>query len=574
MQWIARWPTAILAAIFVCGMAAIELTYLIRIYSPVTFYDSWDVVTIDQIVSRLFWHHNEHRITLPAIVLLIDTLLFHAGNVFPIISTHVFILALSFVIGCWARSAIHGSRTDLFIATAVTFGLLVCLRNNNILEWSFMCSWPMVYFFAALCYVAYFDWNDTTWRPWSFPAIYIFSLAASLCMANGILSLVPLIIIAVLNGKTTDARRLSIWTVVLIFFYFVGRQPSIDGPSEVGVIWRAIEAAKFFIIWLGAYPGELLFYALNLAAPDPLGMGQAGIDLRYPGAAGLLVGSATLLILFDQLRRNLNRTTGGLVAFSLFALISGAAMAFGRARYGLAGASASRLGFVSLLLLISVTILGWNSIRDRVAAVARERLIFGGVCALVLTGLTYQVHVTNREHDWSNLRKLAAAALISGVDDIETIGLLYPPDPTKFYQLVELARTDRLGIFAPGIGFELLGKTIVAKIDASRCEGSFEEVVKDVIGTRPGTRVKGWAAAPEHVLSTAKILLADAGSRVVGFGFTGYRRPDVLEQRPTITTSLPGWFGYINQSAQKPISAFVVLDGGRTLCPIAKLAPI
>ena len=561
--WVLRqrfWPAAVLASVaFALFMEVVNIRFIAMTFVPVPFWDTWDNITPSQLFSRFFQHHNEHRIVIPRMFFIADAFLDGGRQVLPMLATHALVIANGCLVGLLARRLLAGPAAMQVALSAVFAGLFLSMQQLNILEWAFQVSWPLVYGFAMVAYLALFELEGRA----RLVAASGSALLAALSMANGALSLAPIIVLA---AFLRDVRLLvfaALATVALLALQFAGLQPSQLPPFQGGALAYLVGVAHFALLYVGTPLTAILAFAFSRFGPDPLRMGGPGLAIALPTIVGaLLVATFAALALREVLGRRRQSAALVLIATGGFVLVSALATATGRIGLGLQGAGDSRYGMGATLLTVCTAVLAARF------AMARWRngwiWVAAFTAAIMLASAMLQVRLAGRDRDWSNLRKLPAAAMLSGVDDDAAMRLVYPWKH-QFPGLLAGVRESRLGVFAdPWAAW--LGHKLPLPVRRGACLGHVgaAEVVQDVPGAR---RLAGWATHPGHGLAAERVVITDRDATVVGYAFTGWLRP-YLKGRAGVPTVYAGWYGYARPAAADPLTAYLLIDGGTAACPL------
>lgn len=88
-------------------------------------------------------------------------------------------------------------------------------------------------------------------------------------------------------------------------------------------------------------------------------------------------------------------------------------------------------------------------------------------------------------------------------------------------------------------------------------------------GASGGVTIVGWGWAPDLQKPPARIVLVDAGSRIVGGGESGLERLDVPIALPQITSNWTGWWA-LTSAPHGVVEAYGVLPDGR-VCSLGHL---
>ncbi|MRG55533.1 hypothetical protein GF108_08050 [Phyllobacterium sp. SYP-B3895] len=549
--------TALLACLlFVIFMEAVTFRYLVLTYSPVTFADSWENITSQQLWSQLFEHHNEHRIAIPKLFYLIDTYLNSGRQTFLIAATHVIIALNGFLFGYIASRLFRARLLEQTALSLLFCGLFLSMQQRGILEWGFMICWPLVYLFVMCAYIVLIE------RRGSHPYFvsFMLGLGAALSLANGALTFIP---IAVLAAFCRNVRLLGfaiVATAALLCLHYWGLKPSTLPEFRGGMIDHAIELVKYTLVYVGS-PAALLLNFLFASGPDPLRMGGPGVDPWLPLVCGFLAAALfSILALRIIIYRRDDKPSLILLAIGGFVVISAVATAMGRVGLGVGSATDGRYGmgatfFLAATLLLLTHLMWALSTLTRITI-----LIF--VAALVVTSAFQQVHIARRDREWANYRKLPAAALLSGVDDKSVMVLAFPWQD-EFPALVTAVRSERLGVFSdPWV--EWINKPLMLPTTPG-CQGNLDGN-EPVVGVPGALRINGWVETPGHNISTQRLVVTDQTGNVVGYGFSGWVRLDVPAAIPNIKSNYTGWYGYVRAGYQPPLKAYVLI--GDKACAI------
>lgn len=85
-----------------------------------------------------------------------------------------------------------------------------------------------------------------------------------------------------------------------------------------------------------------------------------------------------------------------------------------------------------------------------------------------------------------------------------------------------------------------------------------------------GAAVIGWGWDNAGKAAVGRVVLVDAGYRVVGAGETGLSRPDVPAARPEVGDPNTGWRA-ITTTAAGSLDAYGITDGGQGACKLGHI---
>jgi len=75
-----------------------------------------------------------------------------------------------------------------------------------------------------------------------------------------------------------------------------------------------------------------------------------------------------------------------------------------------------------------------------------------------------------------------------------------------------------------------------------------------------GWRASGWASDAERQAVPMRVVIADTNGRVVGYGLSGFPRPDGSR----------GWRGHFRVAPTASVIRLPLLDDGRTACSLGQ----
>jgi hypothetical protein len=263
------------------------------------------------------------------------------------------------------------------------------------------------------------------------------------------------------------------------------------------------------------------------------------------------------------LTRRIRSGALALIALCGFVLISAFATALGRLGLGLETATDGRYSIGATLFTAALALL----LADALLRRWRFSMIPIGISllALIFGTASYQVHIARRDRESTNIRKIPTAALLSGVNDQSFMGYLYPWQQA-FPSLVAGVASNHLALFADKWS-DWLGKPLPVPVKTGFCRGHIDQ--REAVASEPGAlRVHGWASELGHDIGTLRLVLADREGTIVGYGFTGWFRPDVPAALPSIKSIYTGWYGYVRPGANEPLTTYLVADDDKSVCPL------
>jgi hypothetical protein len=502
----------------------------------------------NHLLADLFSQHNEHRNVFPRVILFSDYFFFRGRGYF---SLTVIFMTVTLLVGLFLF-LLHRARPKA--QGTVAIGAMIPLLLFSLMQWENFRSGFQVEFvgvFAAASFaIVLFSLAIERARAGERSAALIatsFALVgvATFSMANGVLSSIVLIVIALLaRARWTYVIAAMVLTTALAGAFFFGYQfPSTNdlygsfGPpkGEGSAPW-----------WLRGPVGIALFTAAYLGNfLDPTI--EAAI---FFGAAGS-VGVAIILWRF-LLGRDSDPKRLALLGIALFAGGSALLTALGRLpNEGIDGAMSSRYTTGSACFWTAVLICGWSvSGQSKYPGVLRMSL--GATCLVLVTAiLQAQFAAASFLRDQAFMQDMVENALLQGLVDEAAIKATYT-DPYWVREFTPLLKERRISVFASKDA-RLLGRPLseAGEVDMEACPGSFDVALSAPGLGAHGVRVNG-SATIEHLLPiSTRVYLVAPDRKIVGFASSPIWQPE--------------WSGYATAELHIELHAFARRSSGR-LC--------
>ncbi len=507
---------------------------------------------------NLLWRqHNEHRMILGFLILSLDRAMTAARGTFSTACAWA-LQILHALLWCaifWRAEESGPSRTAY---AALVLGAFFSAAQFENFLWPFQANFVAVFLLASaavLCFIR----HCRTRGAGVLVAALVFAVAASFCMANGVLLWPIFLLMAVLEGA----------------------------PSRTGVTVLAFGAALMAAYLHGyATPAQHANPLLSILHPQLL-TGYLGIyffnvwaglpKFVTPVRAGLFAGAlfAAFFGTYAWRRRQGGARDYAFYAYSALFLFGTAALtALGRVNLGWSQAESSRYGtpiFIFWVCLAS----GAGLFLSRRAKSAAKIMAMPSIAAAILAGMVLprQASSARAGIDWTRQVDISGLSLAVGAADPAAWSRLYP-HLEMIRSVLPYLKSRRLSLFSdPAV--EELGRPLSSFLQTRpplRCPGSFSGFIP-VPSDAPGLRVgrvfgKGWSlSARRRPLQTVFI----AGARGVIVGLAYAFRP--AERFSDFPDPLRGdWGGYARLApGTRRLSAYGVLPDDRA-CLIGSLA--
>jgi hypothetical protein len=558
-------------AILVGGIVTISVVahMVVVSYSSLPYVDGWaeiDAVSRGANLSLPGWlwkQHNEHRLVIPKLFLLVDLRLFRATQVFLLASVFVVQLLHLALLG-WSMRVLGSWRGDLWrTGVGLAAFCLFCPSQWFNFVLGFQVNFVLLGLFVTLSFVGLLLYWIRSQEPsgsqhaarWLLLSI-LGALSASYTLANGNLLWPLLVAAAVLLGFRHSALiSLALAGAISTAFYFHDYVSPMVQANATSV--KSVPAS--FFKFAAAYLGSPWVRANQLSA--------AIIGIVGAGAACLFV------LPFRSYVRTRKAFSVQLVLLLLFCIGTSFVTALGRLNFGTSYALSPRYQTFALLFwcclgLLLLETAGANQFK-------RLPLVVMQICLLaIMLRAAYLAKYPIKEARSHGFQLNAASmALLTGVHDWEQLSytgvkLSYLMNEAPYLQ------QGRLSIYS-GYVYSQLGKPLVSVFRLAypdECTGGLEssENIGEVSNGPPALRITGWAWDYKHRRPPTSIM-ATTGGIITGLGAMGDWRPLDKTTRPEVTANYIGYTGYVQGArAAGPVEIYTVLDSSpATACLIA-----
>jgi hypothetical protein len=560
-------------------------------YSVLPWGDHWDhwrlYIAEGRLSPRLlFSPHNEHRIAVPRLLFWIDHRFFAASNVF--LFTCILVVQLVHAGLLWRVGVPAGSGWLATIAAAgLTTTAAFASQQFTNFTWAFQIQFVLVYLlahaaFAALLIAAPGDGRVPDSRArWTGTALAVaLAWLSSLTMSNGMLAWPLLIVLGMgLRLGWPGLVVVAVNALLATVLYLQDRTAAgtlLEGAAQLP------KAITYALVVLGLPVDDTasaVMQAFGLPTPRYPGLGgdgTAALAWRPPAAAVVgAVGVGYLAHIVRQsltTRRRLDGRTIVLCAAAVFVLGSVLLIGLGRSsRFEIVAVMQSRYATPAFLFWTCLGLLFLR--RDHPGDTRDDRswraeAVLAGLIATVAINQPTQLAYA---HGYRAYLGEAEAAIAAGVRDPEFLKRFHP-DERVVVSTLDYFKTHHLSVFA----------TPSAEWTGQSVEGLFR-VTADCIGyvdgssalpSRTGLLVRGWAWDDREQTGPDRIVLADAGGRILAVAQTVERRDDVPAAMPgRVTSAEVGWRGVVGADVQTQFDAYLVRASDSTACRIGRPAP-
>lgn len=505
----------------------------VRWFSPVPFWDMWDgylgfyMDVTGGKWSQFFAQANEHRIVFSKLLFWLDIRYFHGLGLLLIPANIALMLGSWITLSAAARRLIGGGMA-LAVAAIIAAPCFSWLQSENI-TWGYQSQFFAAYLFPLIALTSLARSFESSRRRALFAVALSFGFASLGTMANGILALPMLVVMAALSGRSTRAE-ISILVAITIVGTLAWLHHHMSTPAVLPAVKVLI---AFVLIFLGS-PFAIIF------------------GNHWPGyiAGTFMITSCVFFLCRWWRTEDRNPMALALIVFLGYVCAAAAGAASGRAFGGVEAAVASRYTTPVLLGWATLIILFVSTFRHR--AETRGALLVLSV-AIPFIMLASQLQLFQPESRVrAEQRMYAALALDLGVRDDSAIMPVYPTDTqemrSRIYAMAPKAVKANLSIFAiPEMEQprRFVGQAPAA-VGLNACSGHVD-VVEGVKTDSRYARISGWAfnMRTNHV---PRVVYFVSGGTMTGAALTGLDRPDVASAiNPAAAKS--GFEGYAKISA-------------------------
>ena len=541
---------AAVSAIAALATVAFTVATVYRLHVPLPYWDDWyNTLQFRRFeaggygIADLASQHNEHRLLVPRLFFFADELLLHWSGVLNITVMLVLQAGNAAILILLMGRTVRPAAQRLLLAGFVLLMLFTLRQEQNFTN-GFQLQFVGVFTAAALAALAYGAALDrmAAGRRGSGPFFALAALAAAASaytMANGVMTGFVLAVAALLRGAPA---RVPVGTVLLSLLlaalFFHGYQPGGGSLPVAEIPSHLLAYPRFVTAYLGNPLGE------HLRTDQALGL----VGLCLAAAAAISVATG----------RRRDPAALALLTIAGFILATAATTAYGRVTSGSRQGFESRYATPSLIFWCAI-VLFWFPVAVRSGRATLGALALG---ALMLTlGVAACLFEATA---WPALAARTAAlqrvadSLLAGLYDDEAAGTYENTTAEEINGFAPFLREHRLAVFA-GADYAALGRPLGPLAPPGTCGGSVAARADPALG-EDGVRLSGTAAEGTARRPFSRILVTDAGGRVVGYG----------------SASVPGvpsriWTGYAKARPGETLEAVARRRDG-SLCALGAVA--
>ena len=553
-------------------------------YFPIPLSDGWDewnryLAQGRNYSSYLFAQHNEHRIAVQRIFLIIDRYVFHARSSFILVCISLVQALTGFCL--WRLFQLSGvfSRVTTVVFSCFILCCLFAGQQFNNLTWAFQLQFVAVYCTAVASILALeraaerLAAGEAAGR---YVALtFLFAILSTYSMANGLLIWPVLVVLSLWFGMRPQyPAALGTATLLMATLYLRGyHSPGQTADPATSVIHHLPLLLAFAATYLGSPLDSLATLVLKQAGLP--GDGPRVVCAAVFGAVGALTVPVLAAVLW--IRRGRARLAQvALLHVLFFGLITACLVGMGRLNFPLVEAMTSRYVTPAMVFWISLVSLVWSLAAGtgKYPRSGQRTLGYAGLVLVMVFGIAL--------HQGSWIQYSEVYAIGAGRAESAIVADVFDPQawisafhtPTAIFGAVDYLRANKLSVFTED-WTTWTGTPVTPRFTIDHrpgtCLGNFDEAVLVPSALKPGSMVSGWAWDLKTGRGPETIVLADDAGQVAGVARNILPRGDVITAVPAVQTIKVGWRGYIAGVGTRPITAYLLESDGRSLCSVGTL---
>jgi len=505
----------------------------------------------------LLWRqHNEHRMVLGLLILVLDQALVAARGTFAAACAWTFqgAHALLWCALYWKMEKSAAPRTAY---AALVLGAFFSAAQFENFLWPFQANFIAVFLLASAAIWCFLR-HCRTRSPAPLVAALAFAIGTTFCMANGVLLWPIFLLMAAAENapSRTGAAVLAAGATVLAAYLHGYATPTQHANPIFSVLHPQLLTG-----YLGIYLTSVWAVRPTFVTPVRAGFFATALFTAFFGA-----------YLWRRVRGQ--ALDYSFYAYSSLFLFGTAALtALGRINFGWAQAESSRYATPALLF--------WVSLASAACLFAGRRKntawkILGAplICGALLLGmiLPRQASGVSTGVNWTRQADISGLSLAIGAFDAAAWTRLYP-GPGMIFSVLPYLQSRRLSLFSdPDV--EKIGRPLFSFLTEAapgRCAGSFSGFIP-VPAVAPGIRTgrvfgRAWVRAARPLQT---VFIANKRGRIVGLAYA-FRPVERLFPPPDPLRG--AWGGYVRLAPKtRRLFAYGVLPRERAACLIGALS--
>jgi hypothetical protein len=548
-----------LAAIVI---ACAALFIAVHGYSALPFWDQWEFISPAAIRDRFFVQHNEHRILLTRLIILLDQTVFGGSSLLNLFIIYLAqaLHAVMLVVLAW-RAGLR-SLPEIGPAALVVLGTLFSTHQFENFVWGFQTQFVIVYAAATGAFLSLARYAETK-RPHALALTILGVVIPASEMANGVLvGLIAVAMAMVLRLSWRVIALLALVAALVFALYVVHYSPVAHHSSIAQSLTQPLQLVGYVL----AYTGGMMAGTLTAGPLEFVGSHVAEVKLAMVCGGVICLMNAAIVTRVLRKGAAIQPAICALLAVNLFILATATITGLGRMSFGLEQALASRYTSGGAIM-IAVTFILVLALLAPLRPEQRKTPIAAATCAVLLVLLMFAQPRFIRA---AEMRRINAdevtAALLTGVMQEDILRATFPR-LSDIVRGTSYLKSENLSIYAEPWSAWLGRKlTEFSALPSSVCRGWIN--APEPTSTAVAVRVSGAVGASPLVIRP-RVVLIDAHDDVVGYGFVHTRFDLIKAYRPVRRPIMDAaWLGYAKADYAAPLRAVLMDRGDRLICRI------
>jgi hypothetical protein len=526
-----HWTKA--AVCLALAMVLLALTGVVRVYSPVPFWDMWDgyidffMRAREGGLTPWLGPHGEHRLVLSRPFFYADVAWLGGRGILPIVAGLTVAGGIAAVFIQAARRTAHALTPSACAAVyAVLLGGSFFWSQRENFTWAFQVQFFLVAWLPLCAFYLAARAATKPTRSYRAPIATVCAALALGAMANGIFALPILLVLGACIGL--GARWLAGTALAAVLALVLFQQGFQGGQTHVPMLSVLVERPIDVMHFTLRYLGSPLWFACGWASWST-GLSEAA-------AAAILTGAAAFAPAAWRTRRE-DPMRLAMLAVIAYVTASAFATALGRLpfSYGLAGASVSRYTTLGVMVWLAFFVSALRALPPQ-----SVRFIPLIATVLLLALIPWQLRTLRNQADIRYSRDLAALALATQMNDPAAVGAIYPAE--QMAHVLEIAKRARDG-HVPAFGQNALWATtgwLGRRLPTPACQPGVESSRTLAAGEHQ-TRIDGHLKAPLSQSADGAALVVDEHDIIVGWALV---RPRAARERGDVADG-PAFSGFV-----------------------------
>lgn len=521
------------------------LMLVLKYYVDVPYWDQWSLVPL---INKYFqgtltfqdlWNqHNEHRIIVPKIILLLVAILSDWKIIYELMLNYFFGIGIFLLITKNINSEIKYERHYHLLLLIISIVIFSPTQWEN-----WLWGWQIAIFLNVFCVILAFKFlSNVNFR--NFIMAFILGIIATFSYANGLIFWVVgfIMLINAKYQKRISYYLLFLWllfSVLIISVYFYSYHSTIQ---EINFYKQPLAYIKYIFAYLGAPIVNFNYYY-------SIFFGFVGVSLL-----------SVLSILY--IKRGI-RVDIVWVALGLYSILSAFMSSVGRFRFGIEQAMSSRYITISSLLWVSLFIIIFNLEHSGIKIYRKHT---AKIILLIITITPLLINFTKSTVEfrkWHEKLMPARNELISS-RDYYIMQRLYPDcDVLKeMIEIIDKYNISSLREYKHFSNYTQLkdSTTIFGRVETITSNESLNNLAHDSI-----FRISGWAIDPISQMP-AKSIIVVCNNNIISRADIADSRRDIVEQFNNYNYIKSGWNMRVSckeiPDGESDIKVYVVLNDG------------